>query len=163
MRGCVFSCFSHAWLFATLWTVARHSSLSIRFFRQEYCSGLPCPPPGGLPDPEMESASPRSSALAGGTFTTRAIIYTEPNKLWYATDEMWSGITNGQMKTLECPLMSMKRVNGMEAINKCITWREIVLQTLISMSTTAPVSIQLHTGLLSLLHDSFNSFRFGSH
>ena len=126
---CVFSCFSHAWLFATLWTVAHHSSLSIRFFRQEYCSGLPCPPPGGLPDPEMEPASLRSSALAGGTFTTRAIIYTEPNKLWYATDEMWSGITNGQMKTLECPLMSMKRVNGMEAINKCIIWREIVLQT----------------------------------
>ena len=40
-----------------------------------------CPPPGVLPDPEMEPASLRSSALAGGTFKTRAIIYTEPNKL----------------------------------------------------------------------------------
>ena len=80
MYVCVFSCFSHAWLFATLWTVTRHSSLSIWFFRQEYCSGLPCPPPGGLPDPEMEPASLRSSALAGGTFTARAIIYTQPKK-----------------------------------------------------------------------------------
>ena len=51
------------------------------FFRQEYCSGLPCPPPGGLPDPELEPASLRFSALAGGTFTARDMIYTQPNKL----------------------------------------------------------------------------------
>ena len=36
------------------------------FSRQEYWSGLPCPPPGDLPDPGIESAS---SALAGGFFT----------------------------------------------------------------------------------------------
>ena len=35
---------SHVWLFATLWTVAC-SSLSMGFFRQEYWSRLPCPPP----------------------------------------------------------------------------------------------------------------------
>ena len=34
--------------------------------RQEYWSGLPCPPPGDLPDPGME---PRSPALAGRFFT----------------------------------------------------------------------------------------------
>ena len=28
--------------------------------KQEYCSGLPCPPPGGLPNPRNE---PRSPAL----------------------------------------------------------------------------------------------------
>ena len=33
-------------------------------------SGLQCPPPGGLPDPGIELASPESSALAGGFFTT---------------------------------------------------------------------------------------------
>ena len=37
--------------FATLWTVAHQASLSLGFSRQEYCSGLPCPPPGNLPDP----------------------------------------------------------------------------------------------------------------
>ena len=30
----------------TLWTVAHQAPLSMRFPRQEYWSGLPCPPPG---------------------------------------------------------------------------------------------------------------------
>ena len=34
--------------------------------RQEYWSGLPCPPPGDLPDPGIEPTSLTSSALAGG-------------------------------------------------------------------------------------------------
>ena len=50
--------------------------------------GLPCLPPGGLPDPEMEPASLTSSALAGGSFTARAAIHTQPSKLSYATDEV---------------------------------------------------------------------------
>ena len=35
-------------------------ALSLVFSRQEHWSGLPCPPPGDLPNPEIE---PRSSAL----------------------------------------------------------------------------------------------------
>ena len=31
---------------ATLWTITCQAPLSIRFSRQEYWSGLPCPPPG---------------------------------------------------------------------------------------------------------------------
>ena len=54
---CVLSHFSHAWFFATLWTVALQAPLSMGFFRQEYWSGLPCPPPGDLPDPGIEPAS----------------------------------------------------------------------------------------------------------
>ena len=42
------------------------------FTRQEYWSGLPCPSPGDLPDPEIEPASLMSPALAGRLFTTRA-------------------------------------------------------------------------------------------
>ena len=34
--------------------------LSMRFSRQEYCSGLPCPRPGNLPAPGMETVSPFS-------------------------------------------------------------------------------------------------------
>ena len=56
-------------LFATPWTVAHQAPLSIRFSRQEDWSGLPCPPPGDLPNPGVEPASP---ALAGGFFTTSA-------------------------------------------------------------------------------------------
>ena len=33
------------------------------FSRQDYWSGLPCPPPENLPDPEIESISPSSPAL----------------------------------------------------------------------------------------------------
>ena len=51
--------FSRVQLFAR--TVARQAPLSLGFSRQEYWSGLSCPPPGDLPDPE----SPRSAALAG--------------------------------------------------------------------------------------------------
>ena len=45
-------------LFETLCTVALQAPLFTGFPRQEYCSGLPCPPPGYLPDPGSESASP---------------------------------------------------------------------------------------------------------
>ena len=33
------------------WTVVRQSPLPMRFFSQKYWSGLPCPPPGNIPDP----------------------------------------------------------------------------------------------------------------
>ena len=39
------------------------------FSRQESWSGLPCPPPGNLPDPEIEARCPVSPALASGFFT----------------------------------------------------------------------------------------------
>ena len=46
-------------LCATLQTVA----LSRGFSRQEYCSGLPCPPPEHLHDPGIKPRSPVSPAL----------------------------------------------------------------------------------------------------
>ena len=61
--GCLFICC--VWFFATLWTVARQTPLSMVFSRQEYCSGLPFPTPGGLPDPDINPPSP---PLAGSFF-----------------------------------------------------------------------------------------------
>ena len=55
---------------ATPWTVARQAPLSMGFSRQEYWSGLPCPPSGDLPDPGIEPASLASPALVGRFFTT---------------------------------------------------------------------------------------------
>ena len=55
--ACVLSHISCVQLCATLWTVARQAPLSMGFSRQEYWSRLPRPPPGDLPDPEMELAS----------------------------------------------------------------------------------------------------------
>ena len=54
------------------WIVVLQASLSMGFPRQEYWSGLPCPPPGDFPDPGIELTSLTSLALAGGFFTTPA-------------------------------------------------------------------------------------------
>ena len=62
--GCVpASCFSHVRLFSTLWTTTCQAPLSTGFSRQECWSGLPCPPPGGLPDPGVKPTSPATLAL----------------------------------------------------------------------------------------------------
>ena len=67
---------------ATAWTVGHQAPLPMGFPRQDYCSGLPCPSPGDLPDPGMEPASP---ALAGGFFTTeppgKPLKLTDNNKI----------------------------------------------------------------------------------
>ena len=61
---------SRVQLFVTPWTVAYQAPLSIGFSRQEYCSGLPCPPPAVLPYPGIELTSLTSPALADTFFTT---------------------------------------------------------------------------------------------
>ena len=58
-------------VFATPWTVVPPPPVSTGFSRQGYWSGLPCPPPGHLPDPGIKPTSPVSLALAGGFFTTK--------------------------------------------------------------------------------------------
>ena len=55
-HACMLSRFSRVRLFATPWTVARQAPLSMGFSRQEYWSGLPCPPPGDFPDSGIEPA-----------------------------------------------------------------------------------------------------------
>ena len=52
------NCFSRVRLFATPWTVARQAPLSMGFSRKEYCSGLPLPSPGDLPNPGVKPGSP---------------------------------------------------------------------------------------------------------
>ena len=56
---------SHIQPFVTIWTVALQAPLSMDVSRQEYWSGLPFPPPGGLSEPGIEPVSLASSALAG--------------------------------------------------------------------------------------------------
>ena len=69
---CVLACLSCSvcvQLFATPWPVAHQTPLSMGFSRQEYSSGLPCPPPGDLPDPGIEPLSLMSPSLSGSFFT----------------------------------------------------------------------------------------------
>ena len=49
---------SHVRLFATPWTTAYQAPPSVGFARQEYWNGLPCHPPGDLPDPQIKPGSP---------------------------------------------------------------------------------------------------------
>ena len=66
---------SHVRLSETLWTLACQAPLAMEFPRQKYWDGLPFPPLGDLPDPEIEPVSSVSLALAGGFF-----IITPPRK-----------------------------------------------------------------------------------
>ena len=82
----------------TLRTVVPQAPLSMEFFRQEYWSGLPFPPPGDLPDPGIKPMSLRSVELAGGFFTTNATWEARqaPLSMGFSRQEHWSG--------LACPL-----------------------------------------------------------
>ena len=46
----------------TPWTVTCQASLSMGFPRQKYWTGLPCPPPGDLTHPGIDSAAPAAPA-----------------------------------------------------------------------------------------------------
>ena len=70
------------------WTVACQAPLSMGFSRQECWSGLPCPPPGDLPNTGIKPPSFLSPALAVGFFTTRTAwethqAYTECQHILY--------------------------------------------------------------------------------
>ena len=67
MCVCVLQVTSIVYDSVTLGTVACHTPLSMGFFRQQYWSGLPCPPPGDLPDPGIEPESPMFPALVGSS------------------------------------------------------------------------------------------------
>ena len=75
ISGCMLRC---VWLFATLWTIACQAPLSRGFSRQEYWSGLSCPPPGNL-RPRDGTCISMSPALAGVFFTT--IATSKPREL----------------------------------------------------------------------------------
>ena len=47
---------------ATPWTAACQAPLSMGFSRQEYCSGLPFPSPGDIPNTGIEPGSPALQA-----------------------------------------------------------------------------------------------------
>ena len=92
-HACVLSLFSHVGLFVTPWTVARQAPLSMGFSRQEYWSGLPCPPPRHLPWPRDLTPLCCISCLAGKIFTTEPP--GKPPYQWYI-----SAFLSSQLETL---------------------------------------------------------------
>ena len=65
----------------TPWTVAHQFPLSMGFSQQENWSGLPCPPPEDLPDPEIKPVSPALQAdsllLSNGGSPSKHYIYSK--------------------------------------------------------------------------------------
>ena len=59
--------FGRVQFFGTPWTIAHQAPLSMRFSGQEHWSGLPCPPPGDLPNTGIK---PRSPTLQADSFLT---------------------------------------------------------------------------------------------
>ena len=70
--------FSHVQLFETLWNVAHQAPLSMGFPRQEYWSGLTCPPLEDLPDPGIKPASLTSPALQTGSLRLATCLLLFP-------------------------------------------------------------------------------------
>ena len=91
---CMLSCFSRVWPFVTPWTVAQHAPLSMGFSRQEYWSGLSCPPPRDLPNPGIKPIFLMSPILAGRFFTASATITGILNIL------AWGGRFGGERYTI---------------------------------------------------------------
>ena len=58
-----------------------HGPLPMEFSRQEYWSGLPCPPPGNLPNPGIE---PRSPTLQADS------LQSEPPVIYIRSDQIRS-------------------------------------------------------------------------
>ena len=57
--------YSHVRLFVIQWAITLQAPLSLEFSRQEYGSGLPCPPPGGSSPRRYQHHVP---CIAGGFF-----------------------------------------------------------------------------------------------
>ena len=70
MEYCMPSHFSHVQLFRTPWTIAHQAPLSMGLPKEKYWGGLPCPPPGDLPNPGVKLLSLATPALASVFFIT---------------------------------------------------------------------------------------------
>ena len=92
-------------LFDTPGTAACQAPLSLGFSRQEYWSGLPCPPLEDLPNPGIKPASLMSPALAGGFFLPLVLL----GMPWL--DEFWSKnpVSKAQGINPDCTHLSFSR------------------------------------------------------
>ena len=77
--------------FVTLWTVALQAPPSMGFSRQEYWSGLPCPPAGDLPNPGIKPGSPGRNIGIHFAYSQQPIQASMANKC--LLDESGSDMT----------------------------------------------------------------------
>ena len=116
---------SHVQLFVTLWTIAHQAPLSMGFSRQEYWSGLPCPPPGHLPDPGIKPISLMSPALASRFFTTSTAREAHADVFGATKSQTWLNYwtTTTADRQLENLTLTLKKKG--EIINCSLTGKKI--------------------------------------
>ena len=81
---CMLSHFSHVQLFATRRTIARQAPMSMGVSRQKHWSGLPGPPSGDHPNPEIKPVSFMSLAPPGKplhNYSLQAVENTNISKM----------------------------------------------------------------------------------
>ena len=141
-------------MFDSLWP----HGLSMGFCRQEYWSGLPCPPTEDLLDPGIDPLSLMASALAGGFFTTRATwkargVVVLLFKLFYCltpgSTHMWEVIP-----TSFCPLSAQ----GSPSYLACVLEHQVrarAQETQIQRDGILRAPFSNHTSLESLIRTTF--------
>ena len=106
------------------------------FFRQEYWSGLPCPPPGDLPDPGIEPVSLLFPALKGS-----ALPRAPPGKPTCTCHRWWLSWSPAMRETWLQPLLGRSpgegkgyplQYSGLENPMDCIVHEVIKSQTRLS-------------------------------
>ena len=120
--------------YATPWTVAHQTPLSMELSRQEYWSGLPFPPPGDLPDPGTQSASP---TLVGRFFTSEP-----PGKpsITLATSYKWDRAVHALLW-----LVSSKWIKDLKVRPEAIHFANFIV---LSFSFQQVCKIYIHTCIL---------------
>ena len=96
-----FSCLQ---LFEAPWTVVHQTLLCMGFPRGEYWRGLPCSPPGDLPNPQIEPASFMSPALAG------------QRRRWHPTPVLLPGKSHGQRSLMGCSPWGLEELDMTERL-----------------------------------------------
>ena len=106
---------SVAQLCPTLWDPMNCSPLGSSLhgiFQARILDGLPCPPPGDLPNPETKPTTPVSSALAGGFFTTGDPGKPPNSSAWFVpslSSHIW-------LFAIPCPVHGILQARIMERV-----------------------------------------------
>ena len=108
---CMLSCFGHIWLCAALWTITCQAPLSMGFSRQDYLSGLPCLPPGNLPNPGIEPEFLTSPVLADRFFTISVTWETSTSQQVIPVPQLLDHVLRcGCLVAKSCPTLFQPRV-----------------------------------------------------
>ena len=105
---CVLSHFSRVRPFATLWAIAHQAPLFMGFSRQEYWSGLSCPPPGIFPTQELNLRLLQLLHWRAGSLPLvppgkpyrRSLLINAPHANSLQSEHTWSMLPLFPLKTL---------------------------------------------------------------